>query len=146
MGDYKGTHFNKCFIMLCTNQTEKECIGRNLFGDRANRFEILKEIQKDDIGFLLNVSKNQLIGVFRSTSEAQLDIESDAWGGQFRSQVRVEPLGKLKRLEEATYILANVGISLVSLSFGALVPISPIQKEEIVKKLIEKFDDCSSNK
>ena len=87
----------------------------------------------------MNVSKNHLIGVFTANSEAQLNIEPEAWGGEFRAQVRVEPLGKLKRVAEADCIIANAGISLVALPSGSLVPSSPVQGEEITKRLLEYF-------
>jgi hypothetical protein len=47
-----------CFIMLCTNKTEKECLDRGLFGDKEWRLNYLKSIKQGDIGFLLNVSIN----------------------------------------------------------------------------------------
>ena len=33
----------RCFIVLCDDQTEEECIRRNLFGDMARRLENLDE-------------------------------------------------------------------------------------------------------
>ena len=35
--------FEKSFIVLCDDQTEEECIWRNLFGDIARRLENLIE-------------------------------------------------------------------------------------------------------
>ena len=58
----KMTEFEKGFVMLCTNGTEKECLERNLFGDIARKFQYLCEIRTGDIGLLLNVSKDELIG------------------------------------------------------------------------------------
>ena len=37
--------FERCFIMLCDDSTEEECLRRNLFGDMARRLENLDEIQ-----------------------------------------------------------------------------------------------------
>ena len=37
------TNFRRCFIMLCDDSTEEECIRRNLFGDMARRLENLDE-------------------------------------------------------------------------------------------------------
>ena len=127
--------FEKCFIMLCNKRTEKECIGRGLFGDRQGRLEYLKEIRPGDAGFLLNTTTNELIGIFKSISDVQLDIEEDAWGGEFRAQVRVETIGKLKRLGEAAIFLAKAGISLIDLPSGALVPVNPVQSVTVGKKL-----------
>ena len=74
------SEFEKCFIMLCTSATEKECLKRKLFGDKAWRLQYLREIKTGDIGLLFNLSRNELIGIFRALSEPQLDIEPDAWG------------------------------------------------------------------
>ena len=60
--------FERCFIMLCNDDTEGDCLGRNLFGDRAKRLEYLDEIKTGDIGFLLNINKDELIGIFRACS------------------------------------------------------------------------------
>ena len=132
--------FQKCFIMLCNNHTENECIGRNLFGDRKGRLEYLKDINIGDICFLLNTSKNQLIGPFKAMSKAELDIEKDAWGGEFQTQVRVKPVGKLKRVAEAAIVLANAGVALVPLPSGKLVPSTPVQSQAIADALLASFD------
>ncbi|MFX0093865.1 MAG: hypothetical protein ACFFBD_19155 [Candidatus Hodarchaeota archaeon] len=129
--------FEKCFIMLCNKRTEKECIGRGLFGDKKYRLEYMKEIRPGDIGFLLNITTNELIGKFKALSEAQIDIVKEAWGGGFRAQVRVEPIGELKRISEAATLLAKHGISLIDLKSGALVPLIPVQSASIGRKLLE---------
>lgn len=128
--------FEKCFIMLCTNTTERECLGRNLFGDRQSRLEYLTEIRPGDIGFLLNTTRNELIGPFKAQSKAELDIEEDAWCGEFRAQVHVELIGELKRVDEAATILAEAGINLVNLPSGKLVPLLPVQSRAIAEKLL----------
>jgi hypothetical protein len=133
--------FKKCFIMLCNKRTENECLGRNLFGDRKWRLEYLGDIQPDDVGFLLNTSSNELIGVFRAQSQAELDIEKDAWQGEFQAQIQVEPIGELKRVKEAATVLAKAGVSLIDLKSGALVPMLPIQSRDVGKKLLEHFTE-----
>ena len=35
--------FERCFVMLCDDSTEGECLRRNLFGDIARRLENLIE-------------------------------------------------------------------------------------------------------
>ena len=129
--------FHKCFIMLCNNRTEKECLERGLFGDRGWRLEYLRDIGLGDVGFLLNTSTNELIGVLIAQSDAELDIEKDAWCGEFRAQVRVKPKGDLKRVSEASIILANAGVALVDLPSGKLVPMLPVQNAVVAQKLME---------
>ena len=80
--------------MLCDESTEEECLRRKLFGDMARRLENLDEIEPGDMGFLLNINRDELIGIVRACSEAQLHIEPDAWNGRFAAQVRVEPIGE----------------------------------------------------
>ena len=55
--------FERCFIMLCDDRAEEECLRRNLFGDKAKRLDCLDEINPGDIGFLLNIDKDELAGV-----------------------------------------------------------------------------------
>ena len=132
---------HKCFIMLCNNRTEKECLERGLFGDRGWRLEYLRDIGLGDVGFLLNTSTNELIGVFNALSEAELDIEKEAWSGAFRAQVRVQPTGDLKRVSEAATILANAGVALVDLPSGKLVPMLPVQNAGVGQKLLQLINE-----
>lgn len=131
--------FERCFIMLCTNNTEGECLRRKLFGDREWRINYLKEIKKGDIGFLLNVSKDELIGVFRATSEPQLNIEPDAWNGEFPAQVRVEPIEKLQRITNATSIFEKIGLKMTTLRSGARVPQFSVHSKEVAEKILAHF-------
>lgn len=137
--------FDRCFIMLCNKRTEPECIVRNLFGDRKYRIDYFKEIRPGDLGFLLNTTTNELIGPFKALSEAQLDIEEEAWRGDFSAQVRVEPIGELKRLSEADTILSKAGIKLIDLPSGAMVPLLPVQEGDCVEKLLKNFRRANSN-
>lgn len=134
-------NFNKCFIMLCNKRTENECLERSLFGDRKYRLEYLSEIEIGDIGFLLNVTTDELIGVFKAISKPELDIEHDAWQGGFQAQVRVEPIGELKRVKEATMVMGKAGVGLIDIPSGALVPMFPVQSKEIGEKLVAWFED-----
>ena len=131
--------FERCFVMLCNDHTEGECLERNLYGDKAKRFEYLDEIKPGDIGFLLNIYKDELIGIFRACSEAQLHIEPDAWKGKFAAQVRVEPIGELQRLKDAAYILKKAGLETRQSVSGALVPEYPVHAREVGEKLLVHF-------
>ncbi|MCM8772638.1 MAG: AAA family ATPase [Candidatus Omnitrophica bacterium] len=96
-----------CFFMLCTNSTEEECLTRNLFGEREWALPYLKTIKIGDIGFLLNVSKDELLGIFIAKSEAALNIEPEAWGGEFPAQIKVELIGELQRISNASQKLKD---------------------------------------
>ena len=131
--------FERCFIMLCDDRTEEECLRRNLFGDMARRFEYLDEIMPGDMGFLLNINRDELIGVFRACSEPQLHIERDAWDGRFAAQVRVEPVGELQRTKDAAYILKRAGLEMRQSVSGALVPEHPVHGREVGEKILSHF-------
>ncbi len=133
--------FERCFIMLCNNLTEQECIERNLFGDKARRLHDLSDIEPRDIGLLLNMDKDELIGVFRATSEAQLHIEPDAWDGEFAAQVRVEPIGKLQRIKDAAFILNKAGLGMRQATSGALVPQFPVHERDVGEKILAHFKE-----
>ena len=137
--DYELINFERCFIMLCDDSTEEECLRRNLFGDMARRLENLDEIESGDIGFLLNIDRDELIGVFRACSEAQLHIEPDAWDGRFAAQVRVELVGGLQRIKDAAYILKKAGLEARQSVSAALVPEYPVHGREVGEKLLAHF-------
>jgi len=133
--------FERSFIMLCNDQTEGECLERNLFGDKAKRFEYLDEIKPGDIGFLLNIYKDELIGIFRACSEAQLHIEPDAWHGKFAAQVRVELIRNLQRIKDATYILNKAGVGMGQLASGAPAPQYPVHGQDVGEKILSNFKE-----
>jgi len=135
--------FERCFIMLANTLTEQECIDRNLFGDKAKRLDCLDEIKPGDIGFLLNIDRDELIGVFRACSEAQLHIDPKAWKGKFPAQVRVELIGGLKRVKDAAYILGKAGVGLRQLASGLPGPDEPVQEKEIGNLRGSGFVFCS---
>ena len=131
----------KGFIMLSDRHTEKECLERNLFGDKARKFQDLKEISRGDIGLLLNVDTDELIGIFRACSEPQLHIEPDAWNGRFAAQVRVELIGKLQRVKDATYILQKAGVGMSQLKSGVLAPNYPVYEQDVLDKILVHFNE-----
>jgi len=132
--------FKRGFIMLCNDRTESECLERNLFGDLAKRFQELDEIQTGDIGLLLNINRDELIGIFRACSPAQLHIEPDAWKGKFAAQVCVEPVGELHRVTDAAYILKKAGVGTRLASSGALVPQFPVHGRDTIENILAYFN------
>ncbi|HUU15687.1 MAG TPA: hypothetical protein VMW72_00940 [Sedimentisphaerales bacterium] len=131
--------FERCFIMLCDNHTEEECLLRNLFGDKARKLQYLSDIKLGDIGLLLNVEKDELIGIFRTCSEPQLHIEPHAWDGRFAAQVRVELIGKLKRMKDAAFNLKKAGVVMSQLKSGAPAPQFPVHGRDVGEKILAHF-------
>jgi transitional endoplasmic reticulum ATPase len=131
-----------CFFAICTDKTEKECLEKGLFGDREWRLPYLKSIKKGDFGFLLNISKDQLLGIFAAESEAKLNIEPNAWGGEFPAQVKVKLLGELQRIKEATDKLEKI-IELREIKkepYPYKVPSKNTYGPEITEKVLSLFD------
>ena len=132
--------FERCFIMLCDRRTEEECLRRNLFGDKAKKLESIEKIESGDIGFMLNVETDELIGVFRACSQPRLHIEADAWNGRFAAQVRVEPIGTLQRIKDAMYILGKAGVGMSPLRSGAPAPQYPVHGQDVGQKILIHFN------
>ena len=127
--------------MLCTNTTEKECLEKGLFGDREYRLPYLKSIKKGDIGFLLNLSRDQLLGIFVAESEARLNIDPNAWGGGFPAQVKVKLIGQLQRVDKASEKLEKI-IELREIQrdpFPYKVPLRNTYGPDITDKVISLF-------
>lgn len=97
-----------CFFMVCTSKTEEECIQKGLFGDREWVLQHLRSIQRNHIGFLYNVSRDQLLGVFQAEGPAGLNIDPGAWGGGFPAQVKVRLVGDLQRIDDAAAKLGEI--------------------------------------
>ena len=73
------------FIFACTNSSQDECINRMLFGTNRQYGAVAMRVRKDDFLFLLNLDTDLLYGVFRATSDAHMNIQPDAWGGNYPS-------------------------------------------------------------
>jgi len=126
--------------MLCDANTEEECLWRNLFGDKIKKLQDLIEIKPGDIGLLFNFDKDELMGIFRACSKAQVNIEPKAWNGKFPAQVRVELISELQRIKDATYILNKTGAAMGQLASGVPAP-HPVHGREIGEKILAHFKD-----
>lgn len=129
-----------CFFMLCTDRTEKECIDRGLFGDREWRFQYLKSIKKGDLGFLINVSKNQLIGIFIAEGPAAINIQPDAWNSHFPAQVKVKLISPdIERVDNASTKLGKF-ITLRNIKGCYEVPKMNTYGPDITNKVLSLFN------
>jgi len=131
--------FDKGFIMLCNGDTEEECIRLHLFGDKAQKMQDLGEIQPGDLGFLLNYEMDELLGIFKAASPARFHIEPKAWKGRFAAQVRVELLGPLQRIKDATFILTQAGVGMAPMATGVPAPAFPVHPREVIEKILAHF-------
>ena len=127
--------------MICTDKTEKECLEKGLFGDQAWLLLHLKTIKKGDVGFLLNITRNQLIGIFEAESPAQLNIDSEAWGGKFPAQVKVKLIGEPQRIDNAADKLEKI-VPLKEIKKGQFsykVPAQNTYGPEVTEKVLSLF-------
>uniref|UniRef100_A0A7V0Z5S2 AAA family ATPase n=1 Tax=candidate division WOR-3 bacterium TaxID=2052148 RepID=A0A7V0Z5S2_UNCW3 len=129
--------------MLCTRGTERECIERGLFGDREWRLPYLQTIKKGDIGFLLNVSNDQLIGIFEAEGPPRLNIIPKAWDEEFPAQVKVKLISReIMRVEGASQKLENI-LELKEIkrdTFSYKIPKQNTYGPEITEQVLSLFD------
>jgi DNA modification methylase len=97
-------------VFASTEGTEEECFRRLVFGTNRAYAPGAMKVKKGDFLFLLNLDSDLLHGVFRATSNAQINIEPEAWGGKYPYQVEVEPVGEIISLKNAKKLLRQFGI------------------------------------
>jgi len=100
----------KGFVSVCKNETEQECFRLMLFGSVKSWFDRVDQVKRGDAGFLLNLDKDVLYGIFRAETDGTLNIVPDAWGGRFPAQIRVSWEKKCAPLPNAKESLKGLGI------------------------------------
>lgn len=118
------------YIFSCSDETRQECLDKKLFGGTEKQRWWINEVRPGNILFLYDYSRHCLLGLFKATTKGGSCFESDAWGGKYPAQVKVEwesgkiielPYSEIKDIiEKGEYIK------------------SYLTREE-TKKLIEKF-------
>lgn len=132
-----------CSIWLCSNKTEKECLERNLFGDKNDYGR--KKVKIGDICFLYNFTSDNLIGVFIAVSNPSRNLEPEAWGGDFPYQIRVKPIGEIRYIRNASRTFMEIGLRMIKTKAGSLIPALPVYGPEITQRLVERFPDFDWN-
>lgn len=130
-----------CFFITCTDRTEKECLDRGLFGTNEWRFPYLRSIKKGDIGFLWNVSRDLVLGIFEAEGPAQLNTVPDAWGGGFPAQIKVKLLGEFQKISNATDKFGKI-LELIEVKrepYSYKVPPKNTYGPEITEKILSLF-------
>ncbi len=127
-----------CFFMLCTDNMEKECLDRGLFGHGEPSFPFLRSVKKGDVGFLLNVSRDELLGVFVAESDVRLNIVPQAWRGAFPTQVKVKLLGKLQRISATSNLEKHIELRLMK-GRNYKIPSKSTYGPDITEKVLTLF-------
>lgn len=92
-----------CWIFLADNETEQECLNRNLFGTTLKGYEFSNyfRIQVGDPLLLYNYKSCRLWGPFYALTNCRKDIEPNAWKdfhrGGYPYQVRVSSANMLEK-------------------------------------------------
>lgn len=138
---FSMAYFERCLIMLCSSKTEADCLRLNLFGTTESMLESIKyDIKIGDMGLLLNYNRDELIGIFEATSEPDHNLDSNAWGGRYPTQVRVKLIGEIQRIKSATSILEKVGVKMKwRTNLKAKTPQFVVYDQEIAKKIVAHF-------
>lgn len=130
----------KSCIFACTNNTEKECFERKLFGTNGLYGDKVFKIEKGDFLFLLNIDKDILYGPFIAHSKGSKNIEVDAWKGKYPYQVQVNENGEIKFLENAKKIFEQLNIDWKN------EIIDPIRTDILIKLFKEPNQDLDKIK
>lgn len=100
----------RSMIFACTNKTEGETFKSLIFGTNRVHAPSMMKVKEGDFLFLLNLDSDVLHGVFRASSNAQMNIEPKAWNGKYPYQVKVEPIGDIMSLKNARKLLKKLRI------------------------------------
>ncbi len=85
---------DRCFIMLCNKTTEQICLKENLFASGSMHW--IENIQRGDLGFLLNLDADKLLGVFQAdTIPSENLVSPNPFGeNKFTFQFKVKRISK----------------------------------------------------
>jgi DNA modification methylase len=103
-------HLFRGEIFACTNATERESFEHLVIGTNRVYAPSMMKVKKGDFLFLLNLDSNLLHGAFRASTDAQMNIEPEAWSGKYPYQVKVEPLGNIASLKNGKELLKKLKI------------------------------------
>jgi DNA modification methylase len=101
----EATLLKRGFLFACTNKSEAECLNGPIFAtEKVYGPEVIR-IRKGDILFLNNIDTDVLYGAFRALTDGGFNLVPEAFNGRYEYQVKVEPIGKISRVENAFKIL-----------------------------------------
>lgn len=127
-----------CFFTWCFDRLEKDCVDKGLLvlGKWAHRH--LQSVKKGDIGFLLNVDHDELLGIFEAEGPGQLNADTHFWSGKYPAQVKVHQVGELKRITSAASKLEDV-LRIRKVGKGWRVPGRVRYRPEVTEKVLALF-------
>jgi len=80
-----------CFVFLCSDETESECLNGSVFGLPKSSFgQIQACVTPDTLLFLHNMQSKRIMGIYKATGPPGLDLVPGAFQGRFGAQVYVK--------------------------------------------------------
>jgi DNA modification methylase len=111
LSDQKEVHG---FIFACTRNSQDECFKKMLFGTNRQYGAVAMRVRKGDFLFLLNLDTDVLYGIFRAASDGQMNLNAEAWNGNYPYQIAVEALDDVIPIAKAKKLLKEMGIGRLS--------------------------------
>lgn len=93
------------YIFLCSNSTEDDCFNKMLFGGGISYRSKVKHVQIGDNLILYNYDSKTFYGFFEAISESAMNIDTEAWSGQYPWQVKVKWLKKYNPITKIDFEL-----------------------------------------
>lgn len=133
------------FIMTCSSVTVDYCLQNLVFGGREGTYPTFSRVNVGDIGFLINVTSDDLYGIFEATSKASLPNapwKPEAYGGrgakEFPVQILVKQIYASPKISNQSHIWGEVNIP--TYQFGkSIVPKNSILTPEIVDTVSRNY-------
>lgn len=77
------------FIFMCNSKTKPQCYQYRVFGLPLGRLETARKVKCGAKLFLYDFEVKLLYGIYEATTSGHLNIQPNAFGGRFPSQVSI---------------------------------------------------------
>lgn len=91
------------YIFLCSRRTKPECFIYRVFGLPSFSINVVTKIKQNTKLFLFDFDVKLLYGVYAASSNGAMNLEPNAFGGNFPAQVRFEIFKECMPLPESSF-------------------------------------------